>query len=549
MPKGECIDIVATKADPTRNFYRVRFRNPKRFRDGEYTTPKWATRAAQTIGTKYYGVSGCKITMAKPKDGSWMIQSVLIPKGEKVDEKMALKIANHIQDRIEKEGQWAKKMCRDNETQRFVGANKRKQHIIRDSRGRFAPHAAEGVQEPPIRIPTGWKFHPSCYPTHNFRFESIDFVNYDRNDVNGLHPHDTVRVNMSCLNCGLEVAGQVGFQRDYFGGMVQDRTPERDDFSLEDGQEIPSLTLDEWTAVSKALGEVGTFHDWVHEGTDGEGGGGTTLVVNKKNGVFGRNEEYECRSCGEMRHHSLFEGFNKHRPLGWCEFCEDEYLERQESMYGAEDLKMESYCRRCDTRTKLSKYPQGANFCVCGRGKSIIVDGYELGSANETPQHIKDFLRSKGKRDYGAEGDDVHPEGKEEILRRLKGEIRDLRKQQMRLIDVWDDSNVPQMWNYTQHEERSIEPFSQEKLRRMHRFYDDENSRLINMRRHIRDLSDYHYWIDEFYGTRENFEAKGIDTFTDPFNELKGNGLRKTAMTVGSVVIGFLLGKRYGGDV
>lgn len=482
MPKGECIDIVATKADPTRNFYRVRFRNPKRFRDGEYTTPKWATRAAQTIGTKYYGVSGCKITMAKPKDGSWMIQSVLIPKGEKVDEKMALKIANHIQDRIEKEGQWAKKMCRDNETQRFVGANKRKQHIIRDSRGRFAPHAAEGVQEPPIRIPTGWKFHPSCYPTHNFRFESIDFVNYDRNDVNGLHPHDTVRVNMSCLNCGLEVGGQVGFQRDYFGGMVQDRTPERDDFSLEDGQEIPSLTLDEWTAVSKALGEVGTFHDWVHEGTDGEGGGGTTLVVNKKNGVFGRKEEYECRSCGEMRHHSLFEGFNKHRPLGWCEFCEDEYEEEQERL-------------------------------------------------------------------YGAEGDDVHPEGKEEILRRLKGEIRDLRKQEMRLIDVWDDSNVPQMWNYTQHEERSIEPFSQEKLRRMHRFYDDENSRLINMRRHIRDLNDYHYWIDEFYGTRENFEARGIDTFADPFNELKGNGLRKTAMTVGSVVIGFLLGKRYGGDV
>ena len=464
MPKGECIDIVATKADPTRNFYRVRFRNPKRFRDGEYTTPKWATRAAQTIGTKYYGVSGCKITMAKPKDGSWMIQSVLIPKGEKVDEKMALKIANHIQDRIEKEGQWAKKMCRDNETQRFVGANKRKQHIIRDSRGRFAPHAAEG-----------------------------------------------------------------------------------DDFSLEDGQEIPSLTLDEWTAVSKALGEVGTFHDWVHEGTDGEGGGGTTLVVNKKNGVFGRKEEYECRSCGEMRHRSLFEEFNKHTPLGWCEFCEDEYFVRQESMYGAEGDYTQPRSRAInnilwelrDLNAEQMFYTL-LNYLPTKQANQLLNQLAKGLAEGEIPNRN---LR------LGAEGDDVHPEGKEEILRRLKGEIRDLRRQELRLIDVWDDYNVPQMWNYTQHEERSIEPFSQEKLRRMHRFYDDENSRLINMRRHIRDLNDYHYWIDEFYGTRENFEARGIDTFADPFNELKGNGLRKTAMTVGSVVIGFLLGKRYGGDV
>lgn len=357
MPKGECIDIVATKADPTRNFYRVRFRNPKRFRDGEYTTPKWATRAAQTIGTKYYGVSGCKITMAKPKEGSWMIQSVLIPKGEKVDEKMALKIANHIQDRIEKEGQWAKKMCRDNETQRFVGANKRKQHIIRDSRGRFAPHAAEGDYTQP-------------------RSRAINNILWELRDLNA-----------------------------------------------------------------------------------------------------------------EQMFYTLL-----------------------------------NYLPTKQANQLLNQLAKG------------LAEG-EIPNRN---------LR------LGAEEDD-YAEGKEEILRRLKGELRDLRRQEMRLIDVWDDSNVPQMWNYTQHEERSIEPFSQEKLRRMHRFYDNENRRLINMRRHIRDLSDYHYWIDEFYGTRENgaetFEAKGIDTFADPFNELKGNGLRKTAMTVGSVVIGFLLGKRYGGDV
>jgi len=47
----------------------------------------------------------------------------------------------------------------------------------------------------------------------------------------------------------------------------------------------------------------------------------------------------------------------------------------------------------------------------------------------------------------------------------------------------------------------------------------------------------------------ENFGAKGIDTFTDPFDELRGNGLKNTAMAIGSVVVGFILGKRYGGDV
>ena len=140
----DCIDIISTSADPTRNFYRVRFRNPKLFVGGKYSTPQWGQKAAMTIGTKYYGVKGCKITMAQPVGGRWMIQSVLIPKngGVEMNEELALKIANHIQDRIEREGQWTAVMCRDNETKRYISKIKG-QHIERDERGRFAPHAAE----------------------------------------------------------------------------------------------------------------------------------------------------------------------------------------------------------------------------------------------------------------------------------------------------------------------------------------------------------------------------------------------------------------------
>lgn len=146
----DCVDIISTSADPTRNFFRVRFRNPKLFVGGKYSTPQWGQKAAMTIGTKYYGVKGCKITMAQPVGGRWMIQNVLIPKngGVEMTEELALRIANHIQDRIEREGQWTAVMCRDNETKRYISKINGR-HIERDERGRFAPHAAEefGAEE------------------------------------------------------------------------------------------------------------------------------------------------------------------------------------------------------------------------------------------------------------------------------------------------------------------------------------------------------------------------------------------------------------------
>lgn len=118
-PKGskiiveECVDIQAHKADAYANFYRVRFRDPAEM--SNFRVPAWAARAANTMGSKYYDVAGSKVTMGQDKSGNWKIQSVMVPKRANVDVDLALKIANHIQDRLEKEGRWASKNCQDNE--------------------------------------------------------------------------------------------------------------------------------------------------------------------------------------------------------------------------------------------------------------------------------------------------------------------------------------------------------------------------------------------------------------------------------------------------
>jgi len=109
----ECVDLRGSKADATSNYYRVRFRDPKDFTN--FRVPAWAARAANTIGSKYYDVRGSKITMGQDSEGSWSIQSVMIPRHSHVSPEGALKIANHIQDRLEREGKWAKKECKDKE--------------------------------------------------------------------------------------------------------------------------------------------------------------------------------------------------------------------------------------------------------------------------------------------------------------------------------------------------------------------------------------------------------------------------------------------------
>lgn len=109
----ECVDVRADKADAVGRYYRIRFRDPVDFEN--FRVPAWASRAANTIGRKYYDVLGSKITMGQTPRGEWKIQSVMVPLIPRLTPDGALVIANHIQDRIEREGQWAKADCQDKE--------------------------------------------------------------------------------------------------------------------------------------------------------------------------------------------------------------------------------------------------------------------------------------------------------------------------------------------------------------------------------------------------------------------------------------------------
>jgi hypothetical protein len=115
VSKVDCVNLISKKAAFTgkeKNFYRVSFRDASQY--SNFATPDWATRAAQTMGIKYYQTPNCKIVMGY-KNGKWEIQAVLVPNTENMTKQKALKIGNHMQDRIEREGQWAKKKCREDE--------------------------------------------------------------------------------------------------------------------------------------------------------------------------------------------------------------------------------------------------------------------------------------------------------------------------------------------------------------------------------------------------------------------------------------------------
>lgn len=109
----DCVDIRAGKAEATARYYRIRFRDPNDFEN--FRVPVWASRAANTIGRKYYDVLGSMITMGQTPRGEWKIQSVMVPRISRLTPDGALVIANHIQDRIEREGQWATADCLDRE--------------------------------------------------------------------------------------------------------------------------------------------------------------------------------------------------------------------------------------------------------------------------------------------------------------------------------------------------------------------------------------------------------------------------------------------------
>lgn len=93
---------------------------------------------------------------------------------------------------------------------------------------------------------------------------------------------------------------------------------------------------------------------------------------------------------------------------------------------------------------------------------------------------------------------------KEKIINSLKREIKDLQNQKMELEEYMDyNFTPPAMWEYDLHEQKSIEPFSPQRLSRMNKFYQKELDRINDINAQIEDLISYLGWIDEFYGTRE----------------------------------------------
>lgn len=93
---------------------------------------------------------------------------------------------------------------------------------------------------------------------------------------------------------------------------------------------------------------------------------------------------------------------------------------------------------------------------------------------------------------------------KEKIMKSLRGEIKDLQNEKMKLEEYMDyNFTPPAMWEYDLHEQKSIEPFFPQRLSRMNKFYQKELDRISDINAQIEDLISYLEWIDEFYGTRE----------------------------------------------
>jgi len=164
---------------------------------------------------------------------------------------------------------------------------------------------------------------------------------------------------MTCRECGASGKGEFGRIDWKHDDKVLEHEQTAESFAALEGQRIPNLTMEEWDGVSKALGEAGTFHNRIHEGTDGEGGDGTTLVVNKRHGIFGRRNTYVCDSCDNEYSPSQFpDGFRKHQPESFCEYCLDklDYPEDYDAeSFGAETRMGEhSYETTCDCGTKVT---------------------------------------------------------------------------------------------------------------------------------------------------------------------------------------------------
>ena len=79
--------------DVTKDYFRVRQKDPKRFKTCR--TPAWASRVSGSIS------KGSKVVMCK-KDKDWVVKSVLIKKGPGKNKKRARNLATKIRKKIER---------------------------------------------------------------------------------------------------------------------------------------------------------------------------------------------------------------------------------------------------------------------------------------------------------------------------------------------------------------------------------------------------------------------------------------------------------------
>ncbi len=562
----DCVDIISTSADPTRNFFRVRFRNPKLFVGGKYSTPQWGQKAAMTIGTKYYGVKGCKITMAQPVGGRWMIQNVLIPKngGVEMTEELALQIANHIQDRIEREGQWTAVMCRDNETKRYISKINGR-HIERDERGRFAPHAAESF-EAPRRVNT-------C--THRYK-DTAEFWDYSAwkmmySDIEvGDGSSGYVETGVRCDICGQERVGSWAIESPKEGFQItkgeEGRMPRMYGFYAAEEFEATAYCKecnkehywemdlnDDVCGLECRDSECdGSYDNPEHEG----------YHINAKHGAstfpacyFGAkcekcetnpvaivaydDEPYHDEYCSQCwnTNNMVIEGAKQYYQsynVIPAYAHEIKYMNRiAKKVLNAESWGVESFgaenesyvCLENGKTYRLKKrmashrpmgwmnesppLSAGKGCFNCGSKKCIGLE--------ELPYRTFFWPKTKHTGLYGAEEfrNEITYSGlvvnKEQFVKYLNYEIEyyRLKLRELQYENESENEPVVGMNNHEIISDRSIEPFDERRVNRMLEFYDKEYLMQHLIMQHIRDLRAYKNWVEEFYETKsaEEFEA------------------------------------------
>jgi hypothetical protein len=88
--------VEAKRVDESKNFWRVRFRDPSQFAEFRNVSEGWAKPLLESIAP------GSEIVMGKTEAGNWFVQAVLIPKALYTEDG-AREVAEAIQDEVERD--------------------------------------------------------------------------------------------------------------------------------------------------------------------------------------------------------------------------------------------------------------------------------------------------------------------------------------------------------------------------------------------------------------------------------------------------------------